>query len=150
MIDAAKKAGANKDIQAAVRLVGSGDKFLAQIDLTIELGERQQSTGHDARTQRYNINDGGVGSTGTAQGPGQLHYWSVAKDKGVNDFLAAKHMVELKAGGKDSLASGNGENSTQFDVGKSVAELKQWKTQVQQIRDAAQGSIGIGVAAGKS
>ena len=149
MIAAAKKHGASKEMTGALRLVASGDKFLAQIDLTIRLGEQQQTKGLEARQQRYNINAGPF-STGHAQGPGQLHYWTVAKDKGLDEFVAQKNLVELKARGKDSVESGGGSNSTQYDVGKSLAELKQWKTEVTEKRNRAQEALGIGGGAGHS
>lgn len=149
MIAAAKKKGAGKEMTGALRLVASGDKFLAQIDLTIRLGEQQQAKGLDARQQRYNINAGPF-STGHAQGPGQLHYWTVAKDKGLDEFVAQKNLVELKASGKDSVESGGGANSTQYDVGKSLAELRQWKGEVTEKRNRAQDALGIGGGAGHS
>ena len=151
LVAAAKKHGAGKELTGAIRLVGAGDKFLSQVDLTISLGSNQQKTGRDAALQRYNINSEAF-STGTAQGPGQLHYWTVKKEKSAdNEYVGTKHMVELQASGKESLVSGSGSNSTQFDVGKATEELKQWKVDVQEKRDSAQNSLGsVGVAAGHS
>jgi hypothetical protein len=148
MVAAAKKQGGGKDLTGAIRLVGAGDKFMSQIDLTISLGAEQQAKGNEARAQRYNINDGPFGA-GTAQGPGQLHYFTVENDKAIGDFVATKHQIELKASGKDSLVSG-GANSTQFDVAKSLEELKAWKADVQEKRDQAQNALGMGVGAGHS
>jgi hypothetical protein len=160
MLTAAKRLGAGKDLTGALRLVAAGDKFLSQVDITIDLGQLQQSKGKEALSQRYNINagsymtndkDGKPQEVKHAQGPGQLHYWTVAKDKGIDDYVATKHMVELLAAGKESLVGGNGTaNSTQFDVGKSVEELRLWKKEVEEKRNQAQESLGLGVAAGKS
>jgi hypothetical protein len=159
MITAAKKKGGGKDLTGDLRLVTAGDKFLSQVDLTIALGNGQQDAGKKAMVQRYNINEGAIetkdakGNTVDvkhSQGPGQLHYWTVANDKAVGDFVATKHMVELKASGKDSLTSDARQNSTQFDVGKAVEELVRWKADVTTKRDLAQNALGIGVAAGKS
>jgi hypothetical protein len=149
MVAVAKKRGAGKDLTGALRILGAGDKFLSQIDLTISLGGKQQQKGREATVQRYNINAGPF-SAGTAQGPGQLHYWTVANEKAANDWVATKHMVELKAAGKDSLASGGPANSTQFDVGQSLKELDEWRADVTKKRDLAQNALGIGVAAGHS
>ncbi len=156
MVAAAKKQGAGKDVTGAMRLVAAGDQFLAQVDLTISLGTQQQQKGADARNQRYNINDGPGGhSTGTVQGPGQVFYWTVAKEN--NDYhygdkwVGTRHRVELQSSGKDSLVGGaGGANSTQFDVGKSLEELQMWKADVQAKRDQAQSALGIGVGAGHS
>jgi hypothetical protein len=147
MVEAAKKHGGGKDLTGAIRLVGAGDKFLSQVDLTISLAEKQQEKGAQARQQRYDINSEAF-SSGTAQGPGQLHYWTVDK-KDKKDFVATKQMVELKASGQDSLVSG-ASNSTQFDVGKSVEELRDWKKDVEAKRNQAEGALGIGAAAGQS
>jgi hypothetical protein len=149
LVAAAKKQGAGKDVTGAIRLVGAGDKFLSQIDLTISLGEKQQAAGAKAKSDRYNVNDGPF-SKGTVQGPGQLHYWTVHHDKDRDDFVATKCMVTLQASGKDSLETGTTGNSTQFDTGKSLEELRQWKVQVKERRDAAEAAIGIGNTAGKS
>ena len=64
--------------------------------------------------------------------------------------MATKHLVNLTAAGKASLQSGNGENSTQFDVGKSLEELETWRKDVTQKRDMAQDALGIGPAAAKA
>jgi Domain of unknown function (DUF4157) len=148
MVSAAKRKGADKDLTGSIRLLGAGDQFLSQIDHTIRLGDKQQETGREAKVRRNNINAGPY-SGGSAQGPGQLFYWSIdgKKEKGV--WVATKHHVELKATGKDSLEGGVA-NSTQFDVGKSLDELKRWKEVVREKRDLAQGSLGIGKAAGHS
>jgi Domain of unknown function (DUF4157) len=153
MIAAAKKQGASKELTGAIRLVGAGDQFLSQVDLTISLGQQQQQKGAEARLQRYNINDEAF-STGTVQGPGQVHYWTVAKEN--NDYhygdkwVGTRHNVELKSSGKDSLQTGRGANSTQFDVGKSLQELQDLKTEVQTHRNEAQSALDIGVGAGHS
>ncbi|MBL8622436.1 MAG: DUF4157 domain-containing protein [Myxococcales bacterium] len=147
MVAAAKKQGAGKDLTGAIRLVGSGDKFLSQIDLTISLGQAQQQKGAEAKMQRYNINQEAF-STGHAQGPGQLRYWTVAKSDG--DWVGTRHLVELRAVGKDSLVSGNGANSTQFDTGKAIEELSHWKVDVTEKRDRAERALALGNAAGQS
>jgi hypothetical protein len=149
LVAAAKKQGGGQDLTGAIRLVGAGDKFLGQIDLTISLGEKQQAAGAQAKAQRYDINDGPF-SKGTAQGPGQLHYWTVRNDKAADDFVATKNKVELKASGKDSVQSSGKENSTQFDTGKSLEELRQWRIDVTTRRDQAQNALGVGPAGGKS
>ena len=149
MVAAAKKSGAGKDVTGAMRLVASGDKFLAQVDLTISLGMQQQEKGLAARGQRYNLNDGPYGQgQGTIQGPGQLHYWTVAHEDG--GWIGTRHNVELKASGKDSLVSNDYANSTQWDVGKGLEELQQRKLDVTTKRNQAQEAIGLGVSAGQS
>lgn len=149
MVAAAKKQGAGKDVTGAMRLVSAGDQFLSQVDLTLSLGQQQQQKGREARVQRYNINDGPGGhSTGTAQGPGQVHYWTVAKEG--DEWVGTKHLVELQSGGQHSLVGGGPGNSTQFDTGKSLEELEQWKADVKAKRDQAQAALGIGVGAGHS
>jgi hypothetical protein len=159
MVAAAKKRGASKDLTGSLRLLGAGDKFLSQIDLTIDLGKQQQAKGKEAEVNRYNINEGaflGKDSKGNpvdikhAQGPGQLHYWTVEKPKGVEEYVATKNLVTLQASGKDSLQSGNGRNSTQFDVGKSLEELDGWRKDVTTKRDQAQDALGVGPAASKA
>jgi hypothetical protein len=59
-------------------------------------------------------------------------------------------LVTLQASGKDSLQSGNGRNSTQFDVGKSLEELDGWRKDVTTKRDQAQDALGVGPAASKA
>jgi hypothetical protein len=147
MVSFAKKHGGGKDVTGALRLLGAGDRFLSQIDLTISLGTKQQQKGREAIAQRGNINSVGQSSSGTAQGQGQLHYWTVKKEK---DWVATKHPVELKAAGKDSLYDNLGANSTQFDVARTLKDLNDWKVDVQKKRDQAQNALGMGVAAGHS
>jgi hypothetical protein len=147
MAAAAKKKGAGPELTGALRLVAAGDKFLSQVELTLRLGGEQQKAGVDARARRHAINEGAAGG---AQGPNQLHYWTVAKDKGVDDFVATKNRVTLAASGKDSLVGDAAANSSQFDVGKSLEELRQWKADVTAKRDQAQAALGMGPAAAQS
>jgi hypothetical protein len=83
--------------------------------------------------KRANINADPSG-TGT-QGAGHLHYWTVDYDQPNKRFLVTKHAVSLAEGGKDSRANGASSNSTQFDVGKSVQELRLWENDVHAIRN---------------
>jgi Domain of unknown function (DUF4157) len=147
MVAAAKKDGAGKDLTGSIRLVASADKFLSQVAVTKSLGQQQQQQGTSARTQRSNINFD-PSSQGTAQGPGQLHYWTVSKQS--SNFVATKQLVELKAGGKDSLTNAGASNSTQFDVGQSLQELGNWETDVKAKQAQAEAVTGMGNAAGTS
>lgn len=160
MIDIAQKHNASKDLTGGLRLVGSGDKFLSQIQLTINLGEQQQTLGRDALAKRGAINFDPYAPSGDghAQGPGQLHWWSVEYKSsgsladrwlGTRHWQKTKHQVELKATGKDSLTSGI-INSTQFDVCKAIEELKIWQVEVTAKRDKAQEALGLSNPSGKS
>ncbi|MBC8724354.1 hypothetical protein F6X37_23015 [Paraburkholderia sp. 31.1] len=149
MIAAAKTHGVDKSLTGGLRLLNAGDKFLAQVGVTIEFGLKQQASGSDALAKRTSINADPSGA-GTPQGPGQLHYWTVDYDRPSKRFLATKHAVTLAEGGKDSLANGVTSNSTQFDVGKSVQELKQWENDVHAIRDRAQSAMNLQPDSGTS
>ena len=159
----AERAGKSGDpkMAPAIKFLTESDKFLAQVDITIQMGRKQQEAGREATKHRGDLNDD-PSNPATPPSEGavavQKHWWRAQKVKGELNavrrfftlekkptyYYATRETVELKSQGRGSLQSGNDRNGAQFEIGKAVNELVEQSKQVKTLQVAAQNVLGVG------
>ncbi|MEZ4399061.1 MAG: DUF4157 domain-containing protein [Kofleriaceae bacterium] len=146
----------NPNMAAAFRFMGAADKFLAQCDVAIQMGDNQAEAGKEALKIRDRVNS--PISNGDKSLHGKAYWWQAfSKDefstralldgeRKMKEWVAQKNELELKNAGDGSLIDGHGSNGAQFDVAGAVGELRKQKTTIAALRDKAQSSLGVGAA----